>query len=877
MIEPQSDELLAYLKQEGIDRDDFQLIPHSFNPQDLIDGKVDAMSAYASSEPYSLDQAGFQYQVFTPRSAGIDFYGDNLFTSEAEIAKYPQRVKAFRNASLRGWQYAMQHQEEIAHLIASRLTNEHSVDYYLFEAKQMVPLLRQDMIEIGYMNPGRWRHIADVYADMGLLPSDLPMDKFLFTDQPAQFEISKYYGYMVVILTVLFMAIAITYYILRVNHRLARSIDLKNKSHEAFVESETRFRNFFENAADAIFIAELDTGIIIDANKAASRLMQLPRDQIIGKHHTQLHPVRNSKLSKETFYTHQQESAEKFSAHPFDNSIVRTDGSEVPVEILAAEVIIGGKRCLLGTFRDLTARKKVELELLEARRKTEESEQKFSEILNNTNIQLWAFNGTEYTYVNKCWYDYTGQPQTLLPTLDLWISKVHPDDVERSRKVWTEHWDAKTEHDNFFRLRRHDGVYRDFYCHAIPVYDDQNNFKFFQGFNIDITESVKTRNELLKVHQALAKSDQLNKTFLQNMSHEIRTPMNAILGFSNLLDDDLLTQDERKEYISIINKKGLYLMTIINDIVDISMIYNKQLEIKRKVFNLNQLMDMLLLSFEQEKLNLNKPGITLLLDKGLPDDKSLILADEVRLSQILNNLIGNALKFTSEGFVKFGYQIEQGRLLCYVEDTGTGIPEHEQKIIFDRFRQGEVSNIKATGGNGLGLAICQGLVELLEGEIWVRSETGRGSTFYVSLPYLASIPQADNDLQVQAVQQQYDFTGKTILVAEDEPANAELIRLILEKYGPKLVFVENGFDAVEMCRQQPRIDIVLMDIKMPVMDGYQATLEIKKFNSGLAIIALTAHAFNDEKQRCLEAGCNDYLSKPIDRKKLLLMVDHYLQ
>jgi PAS domain S-box-containing protein len=593
-------------------------------------------------------------------------------------------------------------------------------------------------------------------------------------------------------------------------------------------------------------------------------------------HQTQLHPVRNSKLSKETFYTHQQQSAEKFSAHPFDNSIVRSDGSEVPVEILAAEVTIDGKRCLLGTFRDLTSRKKVELELIEARRKTEESEQKFSEILNNTNIQLWAFNGTEYTYVNKCWFDFTGQSYTTLPTLDLWISTVHPDDVEPSGKIWNENWDAKTEHDNFFRLRRHDGVYRDFYCHAMPVFDDQNNFKYFQGFNIDITESVKTRNELLKVHQALAESDQLNKTFLQNMSHEIRTPMNAILGFSNLLDDDLLTPDERREFISIINKKGHYLMTIINDIVDISMIYNKQLVIKKKVFNLNQLLDMLLLSFEQEKLHLNKPGITLLLEKGLPDDKSFILADEVRLSQILNNLIGNALKFTTDGFVKFGYQVEQGRLLCYVEDTGSGIPEHEQKIIFDRFRQGEASNIKASGGNGLGLAICKGLVELLDGEIWLRSETGRGSTFYVSLPYAASIPEVENDMQLQAMLKQYDFSGKTILVAEDEPANAELIRIILEKYGPNLLFVENGLDAVEVCRQQPRIDLVLMDIKMPVMDGYQATREIKKFNSGLAIIALTAHSFNDEKQQCLEAGCIDYLSKPINRKKLLLMVDQYV-
>ncbi len=184
MIEPQSDELLAYLKQEGIPLDHTIQVEHSFNPDDLIQGKVDGISAYATNEPYFLDRAHLAYQTYTPRSAGIDFYGDNLFTTERELKQNPQRVEAFRAASLRGWQYAMAHPEEIADLIVAKYSTQHPRDFYLFEAKRMVPLMQTELIEVGYMNPGRWRHIAETYADLGLLPRDFAFDGFLYQPNP---------------------------------------------------------------------------------------------------------------------------------------------------------------------------------------------------------------------------------------------------------------------------------------------------------------------------------------------------------------------------------------------------------------------------------------------------------------------------------------------------------------------------------------------------------------------------------------------------------------------------------------------------------------------------------------------------------------------
>jgi diguanylate cyclase (GGDEF)-like protein/PAS domain S-box-containing protein len=223
MIEPQANELLGYLKSEGIPLDRIKKIEPSYDLQDLISKKVDAISAYTINQPYYLDRANFSYQIYTPRSVGIDFYGDNLFTSEQEIFKFPERVKAFRAASLRGWQYAMDHPEEITNLILAKYTQRHPRQFLLFQAKQMAALIHPELIEIGYMNPGRWRHIADTYAEIGMLPKDIPLEDFLYSPAFQLNTLTLYRGLFVTLL-LLAATIVITYYIYRINRKLARSI-----------------------------------------------------------------------------------------------------------------------------------------------------------------------------------------------------------------------------------------------------------------------------------------------------------------------------------------------------------------------------------------------------------------------------------------------------------------------------------------------------------------------------------------------------------------------------------------------------------------------------------------------------------------------------
>lgn len=253
MIEPHSDELLAYLKQEGIPYDGIHHVEHSFSPQDLIDGKVDAISAYATNEPYFLNKAHFAYHTYTPRSVGIDFYGDNLFTSEAEIKHHPARVEAFRQASLRGWQYAMAHPAEIADLIVAQYSPAHPRDFYLFEARHMASLLRADLIEIGYMNPGRWRHIADTYADLGLLPRNYSIEHFLY-DPNAERDLGWFYTAAALLL----FGSAIVFYIYRNNRRLSEALADSREAHDQLQLSEERHRVLADNAADVIWMMNLD-------------------------------------------------------------------------------------------------------------------------------------------------------------------------------------------------------------------------------------------------------------------------------------------------------------------------------------------------------------------------------------------------------------------------------------------------------------------------------------------------------------------------------------------------------------------------------------------------------------------------------------------
>ncbi|MEI7492026.1 MAG: ATP-binding protein [Bacteroidota bacterium] len=392
-----------------------------------------------------------------------------------------------------------------------------------------------------------------------------------------------------------------------------------------------------------------------------------------------------------------------------------------------------------------------------------------------------------------------------------------------------------------------------------------------------LDEKTQIEKDLLSAKHKAEESDNLKSAFLANMSHEIRTPMNGILGFTSILEDPSLSENDREKYIAIVHKSSQQLLDIINGLIDISKIEAGQETLNFKTFNLNQLANDLISFFLPQAETL---GLKLVLHKAMTDRESLICSDPVKLRQILVNLLGNAFKFTSEGSITLSYRVDGPKLVFTVEDTGIGIAPELFQVIFDRFRQAEIKPSGKFGGTGLGLSISKSYAEMLGGSAWVESEPGKGSRFFVSVPYVPGFAAREegsdqkDDGRIEAVQ---SFHGKTILLVDDLDDNALFINHILRNTRVMVMRAKNGKESIEFIAQHPGISLVLMDIKMPDMDGYEATRKIKSIRPLLPVIATTAYALAGDREKCLAAGCDDYLCKPISKEKLLVIIEKFIQ
>jgi signal transduction histidine kinase/CHASE3 domain sensor protein/CheY-like chemotaxis protein len=388
-------------------------------------------------------------------------------------------------------------------------------------------------------------------------------------------------------------------------------------------------------------------------------------------------------------------------------------------------------------------------------------------------------------------------------------------------------------------------------------------------------EKEKRAAELVKAKEQAEKSDRLKSAFLANMSHEIRTPMNGILGFSNLLKTPNLSGKEQQEFIEIIEQSGKRMLNIINDIMSISKIEADLMGVSIEQSNVNEQMEYIYTFFKPEA---EAKGITLFLKNSLPENEAFIKTDREKLYAILTNLVKNAIKFIEKGSIELGYTKKGSQLEFYVKDTGIGIDKDKQVAIFERFIQADISDEKALQGAGLGLAISKAYVEMLGGKIWMESEKGIGSIFYFTLPYDADI-KADKHIIIDNPAPRLENPIKNLktLIADDDKISRRLLGNILGKVSKEILYAENGLEAVEISRNNPDIDFILMDINMPVMDGYEATRQIRQFNNDLFIIAQTAHALEGDKEKVIGAGCNDYISKPINKEELLKLIESYFK
>ena len=395
----------------------------------------------------------------------------------------------------------------------------------------------------------------------------------------------------------------------------------------------------------------------------------------------------------------------------------------------------------------------------------------------------------------------------------------------------------------------------------------------------EIEQRKQAELELIEALKRAEESDGLKSAFLANMSHEIRTPMNGILGFAELLKEPNLTGEQQQEYIKIIEKSGARMLNIINDIIDISKIESGQMKAVLQETNINEQLEFIYKLFNRE---VEQKGLHLFLRKSLLPPESIVETDREKLYAILTNLVKNSIKYTPKGFIEFGCEIVEtmhGLFLQYfIKDTGIGIPKNRYEAIFERFIQVDIIDKMARQGAGLGLAISKAYVEMLGGKIWIESEEGKGSTFYFTIPYL---PESKNEInighEVLAPIEENRIKKLKILIAEDDKSSSQLISIIIRKIAGEIINVENGTEAVRACFKNPEIDLILMDIQMPIMDGYEATRQIRQFNTDVIIIAQTAFALCGDNEKAIDAGCNDYISKPIKTNNLLNLISKHIK
>ena len=420
-------------------------------------------------------------------------------------------------------------------------------------------------------------------------------------------------------------------------------------------------------------------------------------------------------------------------------------------------------------------------------------------------------------------------------------------------------------------MRASDGAIRSIYSKAELVVAPDGEHATIIGVIQDITDRKKNEEELIRAKVKAEESDKLKTAFLHNISHEIRTPMNAIVGFSTLLGDPEVDERSRKSYIDVIMQSSNHLLSIITDIVDISNIEANLIKTVKNEINVNKTLKYL---FNQFITKTNEKQIKLVCEAGLSDPEALILTDRTKLTQILSNLINNALKFTDKGIIKVEYRLKENFLEFCVSDTGIGIsPVHHERI-FDRFYQVQSNVSRLYEGTGLGLAISKAYVELLGGKIWLSSEPGNGTKFFFTIPYEKGDSTTITGYEKKAPDSFVFPVKKLILVAEDIESNFKLISYFLEGSNAEVLHAINGKEAVEKCLSMGNIDLILMDIKMPVMDGYTAVKLIREKNTEIPIIAQTAYL--DDRERAIECGCSGFLSKPFDKKGLFKVLGEFI-
>ena len=631
-------------------------------------------------------------------------------------------------------------------------------------------------------------------------------------------------------------------------------------ANEKALSSMERYSELIEFAPSGYFTLSKE-GIIIELNLAGAQLLGKGRAQFIKTPFSSYISVD----SKPVFYRF-FEVLFTGKVKEFCEVTLLSDNKRPTYIYLSGMVFENKEQCLI-TAVDISRRKLAEKEVIKLQKAIENS--KASVVITDQDGNIEYANPYFSQLSGYTREEYTGKNPAIIK------SGYH------SKEYYKELWDTiksgQTWEGEFLNQKKNGQLYWE---NAIisPVLNDKNEIIHFVAIKTDITSAKKINLELIKAKEHAEESDNLKTAFLNNISHEIRTPFNGILGFLSLIQNDDVTHNERDEYIALINASAQRLINTINDIAEISQIQARQVTVTLTETDIFSLTSEL---FDRFTYNAEIKGLKFHIKNDLPQNLNYINTDRIKLNSILNSLISNGIKFTKEGSVCLGIRLNDSQT-DYIEfsitDTGIGIPENQQQTIFEQFRQGDGSNTRQFEGLGLGISIAKAYVELLGGSIWVASDIGKGSTFRFTVP-INSIPEETRINQDNASEK--NNTGQMnklkILIVEDDETSSILLSMATKPFSKEIIKVRTGVDAVEACRNNTDIDLILLDIKMPDMDGYEAARQIRQFNPDVVIIAQTAYALQGDQEKTIAAGCTDYISKPIKKEKLEAMVKKYFQ
>ena len=634
-------------------------------------------------------------------------------------------------------------------------------------------------------------------------------------------------------------------------------------------EREGQYKTLVDNSLEGMYI--IQDGILQFHNNKFAEIFGFNKsEQLIGKPIFDFVSKESQPLVKKMVA--RRTNGELNSTH-YNFSGLKNNGQKILIESLGGRILLGGKPAVQGALRDITQINNLDDMVRKLSRAVDQSP---------ISVVITDLRGN-IEYVNSAYLKVTGYGLDELMGVNSNILKSGHTKDEEYKNLWNTILAGKEWKGEFLNKRKNGELFWE-EASVSPIKDQDQTITHFLGIKQDISVKKRLENEVIYAKEKAEEADKLKTAFLANMSHEIRTPMNAIMGFSNLLLDESMSQEDRFEYIDLINSNSRNLLKLIDDIFDIARIEAGQLKVSTSDFNFNKTLHELHTSFEQ--FTIKKGGEKINLELALPqvEHHGFIHSDPLRLKQILSNLVANALKYTEHGSVKLGYNIipanasakNRPLLQFFVKDSGIGIPQNKMSVIFDRFRQADDSHTREYGGTGLGLAISKNIAQLLGGNLRAVSSVGKGSVFYLTIPLKEADVTPDPIQKEKPVKTTLDWKDKIILIAEDVESNFQLLETLLRKTGANVMWVKNGVEAIEMTEKTKGIDLILMDIQMPVLNGFEATKAIKKTHESLPVIAVTAFALEGDKEKILHAGCDDYIAKPVKSKELFAKMSKFI-